>query len=183
MTADRLILVRHCQATGQEPEAVLTDEGTRQAQDLASSLRDWPIDCIATSAFTRARQTAEPLAETLRLPAAVDARLNERVLSPCPIPNWREILRDSFDDWDLRAAGGESAREVLERGWACLDELMQRGGRLPLAVTHGNLMSLILHSLDPAFGYDGWESLTNPDVYVLRDVGGDGLAARRIWQP
>ena len=53
--------------------------------------------------------------------------------------------------------------------------------RLPLAVTHGNLMSLVLHSIDPHFGYYGWESLSNPDVYHLFRTGGGRLAFERWW--
>ena len=182
-TGKRLLLVRHCQATGQEPDAPLADVGLRQARDLAEFLREEPIDFIAASAFTRARQSAEPLAERLGLAVSIDSRLNERVLSPSPILNWRDILRDSFDDHDLRAPGGESAGEALERGWACLGEMLGGGHRLPLAVTHGNLMSLALHSIDPAFGYGGWESLDNPDVYVLEEDGNGRLSFGRVWRP
>ena len=54
----------------------------------------------------------------------MDPRLNERILSAEPIENWQEVIRDSFDDHDLRAPGGESAREVLGRAWAALDEIL-----------------------------------------------------------
>ena len=181
MTGSRLILVRHCLATGQDPDAPLADEGFRQAQELASFLGNEPVDLIVASAFTRARLSVEPLAADLGLSIRSDPRLNERTLSPGPISNWREVVRDSFDDWDLRTPGGESAREVLSRGWACLEDLFDAGRRLPLAVTHGNLLSLILHSIDPDFGYAGWESLTNPDVYVLRRAADGGMAFERWW--
>ena len=177
----RLILVRHCQATGQAPDAPLTEDGRRQAQELAAFLRHDPIDCIVSSAFDRAVQTAEPLAASLGLTVSMDPRLNERLLSPRAIPNWMDVVRDSFDDWDLRAPHGESAREVLTRGWACLNELSDGRYRLPLAVTHGNLMSLLLHSIDADFGYAGWQNLTNPDVYVLRWLDG-GVDFQRRWR-
>ncbi len=178
----RLILARHCQATGQAPDVPLTEGGRRQAQELAAFLRHDPIDCIVSSAFDRAVQTAQPLAASLGLTVARDPRLNERILSPCPIPNWMDVVRDSFDDWDLRAPHGESAREVLARGWTCLNELSDGRYRLPLAVTHGNLMSLLLHSIDAGFGYAGWQNLTNPDVYMLR-WSGDGRADfQRRWR-
>ena len=90
-------------------------------------------------------------------------------------------MRDSFDDPDLRAPGGESAREVLHRAWAGLDEVLGGGHALPLVVTHGNLMALVLHSLDPAFGYEGWKSLTNPDVYLLREERPGAWSFERLW--
>ena len=95
--------------------------------------------------------------------------------------DWQAIVRDSFDDYDLRAPGGESAREVLHRAWAGLEEVLEGGHALPLVVTHGNLMALVLHSLDPAFGYEEWKSLTNPDVYLLRGEQPQEFAFERIW--
>ena len=177
----RLILIRHCQASGQDPDAALTETGLRQAEALRDFLADQPIDAIVTSEYLRARQTAKPLASVLGLDVQVDGRLNERVLSATPIANWREVVRDSFSDPDLRGPGGESAREVSERAWAGLNDLLDSGCQLPAVVTHGNLMSLVLHSLDAAFGYDGWASLSNPDVYLLEDFGDGRLTFSRLW--
>ena len=179
----RLILVRHCEASGQQPGAALTDAGLEQARELAEFLSGAPVDRIVASAYVRAQQSIKPLAQRLGLPVHIDPRLNERNLSPRPVANWREVLRDSFEDWDLRAPGGESAREVLVRGWECLNDLLNEGNQLPLVVTHGNLMSLVLHSLDPSFGYAGWLDLTNPDVYALQSDANGGLVFRRIWRP
>ena len=52
---------------------------------------------------------------------------------------------------------------------------------MPVVVTHGNLLALVLHSIDPAFGFQGWESLTNPDVFALSDVGSGRKTFERIW--
>ena len=176
-----LILVRHCRAAGQEPEAALTDEGLAQAEELSRFLSGYEIDFLAVSRFRRARQSIEPYAAEAALPIHVDSRLNERTLSAEPVEDWQAIVRDSFDDRDLRAPGGESAREVLRRAWAGLEEVLEGGHALPLVVTHGNLMALVLHSLDPAFGYEGWKSLTNPDVYHLRAEQPQEFAFERIW--
>ena len=178
-----VVLVRHCQATGQQPDAPLTDEGARQAQRLAEFLAGYPVDFVATSRYRRARRTIEPYAENSGLPIHQDHRLNERVLSTEPLANWEEFVRRSFDDPDLCGPGGESAAHVLRRAQAALDEILDRGHRLPLLVTHGNLMALLLHSLDATFGFQGWQSLTNPDVYlVIRRTDGGGKF-ERVWPP
>lgn len=177
----RLILVRHCQASGQEPDADLTDNGLRQAEALRDFLMEQPIDAIVTSEFLRARQSVEPLAAALELTPQIDRRLNERMLAAASIENWRDVLRDSFDDPDLRGPGGESAGEALTRARAALSELLEGSYQMPVAVTHGNLMSLVLHSLDDSFGYAGWESLSNPDVYLLENIGPGRSTFRRIW--
>ncbi len=182
MISPNLILVRHCQATGQEPNAPLSHVGVQQAQTLADILSDHPIDHITTSEYLRAQQSIQPFASISCLPIHSDPRLNERTLSAEPIENWQEVIHDSFDDHDLRAPGGESASEVLARAWAALNEIIAAGHSLPLVVTHGNLMALVLHSLDRKFGFEGWKSLSNPDVFLLSDFGTRRMAVNRIWQ-
>ena len=178
----RLLLVRHCQASGQLPEDPLTEVGLEQAASLAEFLADRQVDVVVSSAFKRARQTIEPFAAASGLTLRIDTRLNERTLSDAPVENWREVIRGSFVDPDMSLPGGESGREVLQRGWACLNELLDGGHTLPLAVSHGNLLSLVLNSVDPAFGgYSGWESLSNPDVFLLYDTGEGRLAFQRLW--
>ena len=176
-----MLLIRHCQSSGQDPDAALTEIGCKQAEALAEFLSDYPIDMIVSSSYTRAQQSIEPFAANVGLPVHLDHRLVERTLSGSPIDNWREVVRDSFEDLELRVSGGESAREVLDRGWAAITELIDSGHQFPIAVTHGNLLSLILNSLDPNFGYAGWESLSNPDVFALKG-GDDGrLIFERLW--
>ena len=176
-----MLLIRHCQSSGQDPDAVLTEIGRKQAEALAEFLSDYPIDMIVSSSYTRAQQSIEPFAANVGLPIHLDHRLIERTLSGSPIDNWREVVRDSFGDLELRIPGGESAREVLDRGWAAITELLDGGHLLPIAVTHGNLLSLILNSLDPNFGYAGWESLSNPDVFALKEADDGRLVFERIW--
>ena len=182
MSERRLLLVRHCQASGQLSEDPLTEVGFEQADALSEFLADRQVDFVVSSAFKRAWQTIAPFAVSAGLTARVDPRLNERTLSDAPVENWREVIRDSFVDPDMSLPGGESGREVLQRGWACLNELLDGGHNLPLAVSHGNLLSLVLNSVDPAFGgYAGWESLSNPDVYLLHNAGDGRLAFQRLW--
>ena len=183
MTHRDLILVRHCEATGQEAEAPLTDLGIQQVQTLADFLSRYPIDHITTSEYVRVRQSIEPFAGISDLPVHTDTRLNERILSAEPIKNWQEVVRDSFDDHDLRAPGGESTREVLARAWAALDEIFAAEHAMPLIVTNGNLMALVLQSLDHTFGYEGWKSLSNPDVFMVRGTGSGPMTFERIWRP
>ncbi len=156
------ILVRHCEAGGQEPDAPLTVAGQRQARELAAFLPTLPVDAIVASAYLRARQSAEPAAGLLHLRIEVDPRLDERILSPAPIDTWRQVLRDSFADPDLSAPGGESANDVLLRAWSVLNDLLAGSPELPVVVTHGNLLALVLHSIDSGFGYAGWETCPTP---------------------
>ncbi len=181
-TGHSVLLIRHCQATGQEPDAPLTETGHQQAQTFADFLSDYPIDHITTSEYLRARQSIEPFASTSDLPVHTDPRFNERTLSAGPIQNWQDVVRDSFDDLDLCAPGGESAREVLARAWTALNEIIAASHSLPLVVTHGNLMALVLHSLNRTFGFEGWKLLSNPDVFMLDDARSRQMTFERIWR-
>ena len=106
-----------------------------------------------------------------------------RILSTEPITNWEGLVRRSFDDPDLHAPGGESAEQVLCRAHAALEDIFKREHRSPLVVTHGNVMALLLHSVDATFGYPGWKSLSNPDVYILSYNPDCGRMFQRVWRP
>jgi 2,3-bisphosphoglycerate-dependent phosphoglycerate mutase len=169
----RLLLVRHCQSSGQHAEAPLTDLGRAQARDLAERLAEHPIDRVVSSTYRRARETLEPFAERAGLALHVDERLVERRLSPAPIEGWRDVVKRSFVDPDFAVPGGESGRAVLERGWAAIEAILSAGHSLPAVASHGQLISLVLHRIDPGFGFDGWEALSNPDVHLVeRDERG-----------
>ena len=105
MTGHTLLLIRHCAASGQQPDAPLSDAGTQQGQTLADFLSDYPIDHITTSEYLRARQSIKPFASRSDLTIHTDARLNERTLSAEPLDNWQDVVRNSFDDHDLACAG------------------------------------------------------------------------------
>ena len=177
-----LLLVRHCQAISQGPTAALTDVGFGQAERLADFLLDYPVDFIVTSRYVRARQTIEPYSEKAGLPIHQDHRLNERTLSVEPIADWQRFVRRSFDDPDLRMPGGESARQALHRAEAALKEILRGEHRLAVVVTHGNVMALLLHSVDASFGYQGWKSLTNPDIWILSERPDGSRAFQRVWR-
>jgi 2,3-bisphosphoglycerate-dependent phosphoglycerate mutase len=75
---------------------------------------------------------------------------------------------------------GESSRTAQARGTAAVRAALESGERCVL-VTHGNLLALILRSIDPTVGFDMWSSLSNPDVFVLR-VGKEGPRGfNRVW--
>lgn len=175
-----LVLVRHAAAVGQDATAALTAEGQLQARKLADLLLRLQIQRVISSPFVRATESIRPFCRRAHLRLETDDRLVERVLSARNLPDWREHLRRSFDDPDYRLEDGESSRTAQARGTSAVQAALAAGERCVL-VTHGNLLALILQSIDRAVGFDLWSGLSNPDAFVLH-VDDNGLTGfNRIW--
>lgn len=173
-------LVRHCLATGQEPEAPLSTKGSAQAASLAYVFDGLPVDVIITSPYTRAIQSAEPLATRRQISLQVDERLRERMLGCTGTLHWREALKATFDDIDLVFPHGESSRQAVERACCVLSDAADHGLQNIVVMTHGNLMALLLKSFDASLEFDTWACLTNPDVYRLTISEGN-ISLVRTW--
>lgn len=162
-----IYLVRHCEATGQEPEAPLTPQGEEASIRLASYFEQQGVESIVSSPYVRAIATVRPLAEALGLEIEIDDRLKERVLSSTPLEDWVAKLEAVYADLDLRYEGGESSREAMARGISVLERLRNRPESRIVLVTHGALLSLMLKHYQPEIGFWEWSRLTNPDLYRL----------------
>ena len=183
-----LYLVRHCQSSGQEPEAPLTALGQQQAERLGAWLLPLGVARIVSSPYLRARQSVEPLARQLGIAVETDDRLIERILSVEPLDNWREHLLAAWDDHDRALPGGESSRQATQRGMAAILDVLADGRQPAVVAAHGNLISLLLHAFDGRPGFATWEQLTNPDVFeIVYEPAVDQAAARwratRTWMP
>jgi 2,3-bisphosphoglycerate-dependent phosphoglycerate mutase len=175
-----VLVVRHCESSGQAPGASLTAKGRQQAEALARWLEESAIARIVSSPYARAVETISPFAQRRGLAVALDERLAERRLSPAPIDDWRDYVARSFAEPDARAPGGESGGEALARGWAALcDALAQPGS---LLVSHGQLLALVLHRIDARFGFAAWQAMTNPDVFQIERSASGELRFARVWR-
>jgi len=182
MAMQSIYLIRHAQASGQDPDAELTDLGLVQAEQLAELLADSAIEYIVSSPWKRAIHTAVPLARTVMRHIHTDERLQERVLSTRHLDNWMDVLKHTYLDEDWAEEGGESSRIARSRGMEVLKELWGRSEQRAAVITHGNLLSLLIRAYDPNFGFEQWKMLSNPDVFVLeRQRNGDIPVLRRCW--
>lgn len=171
-----LYLVRHCSATGQSSEAVLTKLGHQQALELASFFKDIQIDHIISSPYIRAQDSISPTAHEKNLSLIIDNRLEERILSTSDLPDWLELLEKTFTDFNLKFIGGESSREATDRAI----EVVKEASSNCIYVTHGNLLSLILKHFDSSIGFIDWKSLSNPDIYQITITNNKSII-KRLW--
>ncbi|WP_138860209.1 histidine phosphatase family protein [Exiguobacterium mexicanum] len=172
-------LIRHCSATGQEPDAPLTYAGERQALALADFFQDIPVDRIISSDYTRAVASITPVATSKQLTIETEPKLRERILSLEPRDDWFELLRHSFTDASFRVPGAESGQEATDRILSVITSLDDVNGTTVL-VTHGNLLALLLQYVDNRFDFDTWRNLSNPDVYHLKIVD-NSWYVERVW--
>ncbi|MBN8190851.1 histidine phosphatase family protein [Bacillus sp. NTK074B] len=176
-----IYVVRHAKAEGQRFQAPLSEEGERQALQLSTLLENRSIQAIYSSPFVRAKGTIAPFAMRSGLTVQEDDRLGERVLSDRDLPDWRERLKDSFDNFSLSLPGGESNQMALERARSFVDEVMKKEEDRIVCVSHGNLTTLLLRLFDDTYGYKELFALSNPDVYVVEIVN-QRATVRRIWE-
>lgn len=185
-----VLLVRHAEpvATGTpgipEDERPLTDAGRAAAEELAAELDGYAITAIYSSPYARALETVTVLARRREMDVQLLTDLRERRLAAGQMDDWREQLEAAWTDHDLVLPGGESGREAQRRAVATLDLLRSRhpdGGRLVLG-SHGNLISLILHALEPGVDFAFHMAMPMPALYRLthdgmrwRVMGGHGF--------
>ena len=107
-----MILLRHGQsefnlhfsATRRDPGIVdprLTDLGHSQAQQAAEQLADQGIRRIIVSPYTRALQTARPVAARLGVPVTIDPIVRERYAFACDVGSPRAVLERDWPEHDF----------------------------------------------------------------------------------
>lgn len=135
-----LLLVRHGEtdwnAAGRlqgHTDRPLSDYGREQARRLADELAGEALDAIYASDLTRARETAEIVAERLRLPVALDPDLREKDWG-----NWEGLT--STERFGVELVG-ESTEQHQRRMLRALGRIAAKYpyGRV-LVVTHGGSM-------------------------------------------
>jgi broad specificity phosphatase PhoE len=107
-----MILLRHGQsefnlhfgATRRDPGIIdprLTPLGHTQAEAAAQQLTNQGIQRIIVSPYTRALQTARPVAEALKLPITIDPIVRERYAFACDIGSPRTDLQRDWPTHDF----------------------------------------------------------------------------------
>jgi len=155
----RLILVRHGETEWNRQHRYqgqaglpLNEVGLQQAGLLAARLESEDVDVIYASDLDRAVQTAQVIAGRHGLPVRVDQRLREMSFGDWEGLSYAEIRAgwpDGLNAWvndSLSAAppGGETLAEVAARMQSFLDDVIVRGGRAILVVSHGGPLRVLL---------------------------------------
>lgn len=155
----------------------LNEEGMHQARLLADYLLPQrnQITAIYTSDLKRASDTAQALANNLKKPLHLDARLRE-----IDVGEWQGLTGDEIRAWDgerfervqrdpfgTQRPGGESLDQVAERALAFLNEVVQQHTEgYVLVISHGGTIRTILQRL--AVVGEGRIWVDNTSITLLR---------------
>ena len=125
-----------------------------EAQALAAGRHFSGVQAFAlySSDLLRARQTAQPISEALRLPMILRPALRERNFGRCEGLTYAEIVEKYPEDAraikrrdpDYAAPGGESRRQHHTRILDCIAGLVgEHPGQTIVVVTHGGVLDVI----------------------------------------
>jgi glucosyl-3-phosphoglycerate phosphatase len=95
---------RHFSATKLDPgipDPALTERGRAQAEAAAAALAAIPIGRIIVSPYTRALETAAPLAAAFGVPVAVHPLVRERFAFVCDVGSPRTALEQRWPEHDF----------------------------------------------------------------------------------
>lgn len=153
-----LLLIRHATTdwvgrglAGRMPGVGLSDQGQREAVDLAERLRDLPLEALYASPLERTQATAAALAEgrplaVTALPGVIEVDFGGwtgRSLDELrPDPLWTLVQHAPSR---MRFPGGESPLEVQARAVQAIEEVLARHpqGRVGV-VSHADVIKLLL---------------------------------------
>lgn len=164
--SQRLFLARHAQTDynkerklqGRGIDAELNEKGYQEAELLASVMQGIPLDIIASSSLRRAKQTAAVVSK-LQSGASIMHTSGLDELS------WGDFEGRCYDDEDTReaisglmerwdrgdvdatAVKGESPNQVRWRALQAVKDIVLKGERHNLLVTHGRTLRVTMTSL------------------------------------
>lgn len=155
------ILLRHGESTGNaenrhqgQADYPLTDLGVQQVQALVEDWksRGWKFDGAVSSPLSRARETAEILAESLEIDLEYDpvwmernngelaGLLHDHALEVLPPPDFIPL-------YEPIASTGESQWELYLRAGDALNQLIKLPPGRYLVISHGGLLNMVMHAL------------------------------------
>lgn len=173
-----IYLIRHAQSqptdTLENAQWPLSELGCTQALALVRLLGPLGIARLFSSHYPRALATVVPFSQKTGLEIQVREGLHERGFVNSKDDDFPTIWRKSWDDYDYALPGCESNREAQARIVEAIGKVAAASSDDVIAIcSHGAVLGLFLHSLDPSVGRRHVEKLTNPDVikvYLQQDA-------------
>jgi broad specificity phosphatase PhoE len=136
-------------------DSQLSPLGRQQCQAVAEALASLAIDAVISSPLSRALESAQSIAERLKLRVEIEPRLIEINAGIFQGLSWDDIdrqfpseaIRWRSQDPDYRIPGGESRRDLMIRSRDAFCAIREAGYRQAIVVAHGGSLSAAFKSL------------------------------------
>ena len=191
-----ILLVRHGETEWNRREVFrgradvpLSARGREQARLLAEALKGSGVQAVYSSPLSRARQTAEPLAEALGIEVRTDERLTDMSFGQWESRPRADVEKEDpalYSAWliqpqEFRAPDGESLANVIARAWPAMGEITARhkGGRAAI-VTHRVVCKVLLCSALGAGEAAFWRVRVDTASISILDASDDLWVVTRL---
>lgn len=175
----KLYLVRHGESEfnkerlHQDHTPLLSERGIEQAHFVARRLKNVPLTTIIASPYSRAKHTAEIIAEHLNLPLEFSDTLVETRRPSEVVGQGHEsdiareidrLYRENIDDPDWKYSDEESFAEMRTRAQKVFNLLDTHNDETVLLVSHGNFIRMLVALV--LFG----DAVTKRELQSFRDA-------------
>lgn len=157
-----MVIIRHCEKSGDGLCDPLTERGAADAERLAARLAGQGIDAVFASPYRRSQETIAPFARAQGIEVITDARLQEWQISPTALREMRELAPRMVRDRHFRAPWSETLHEVWERLQPALRDIRASGARRPALACHFGVLTIALSHLADDFGPEHWREIGQP---------------------
>lgn len=157
-----LVILRHCEKSGEGLCDPLTAKGAADAERLAEALAGQGIDAIFASPYRRSQETIAPFAARAGLPITVDGRLQEWQISPTALKDMKDHAPRMVENRHYRAPWSETMHEVWDRLVPALEAIRASGAKKPALACHFGVLSIALTHLTDTFGPRHWKLIDQP---------------------
>lgn len=164
-----LFMIRHAQS---HPHAEIPNSdwplspvGRRQATQLADVLARLELEHVVSSPFKRCLETIGPFVERHGYELDVHEDLRERLLARKLLREFEPVWHRAWTDFEYARPGCESSREAQTRFVSAIHEICETTSHRRIGISsHGNVIGLLAHHIDPSYGREHTESIRNPDI-------------------
>lgn len=159
----KLILIRHGETEWNrrkmfqgQSDVELAPEGVHQAHLLAAHFPVYPLDAIYSSDLSRARTTAEIIADKFGLTLRLEPRLREanygrweeRSFEELALAHPTDFKRFFLEPDEFTPEGGENFLDVQARAMSAIKEIVRAHARETVAVvSHGGVIRTVVASV------------------------------------
>lgn len=159
-------------------DSPLSAKGRKQVHEWGAFLEDYTIDQIIASDLGRVRETVAILQNYCKTaPIHWNPALREQAWGEWEGKTFRELKAEQAEElaaqiragWDFCPPGGESRKDVLQRGLSAIHETLQQfpGKRLLVVCHEGIVKALIYHLAGRAFLPEEKKLLQKRQLHLL----------------